>query len=375
MVAELEIQNLLSQMVGIPSESTHEERVSEFLGDYLTSKGLRIGHHRFNIHVTIGSGKPDASTLLFVSHIDTVAATSSWTIDPYAPTVKEGRMYGLGSNDAKASIAAMVHALIDVNNSDLPEELAKRNQTILFIAAAEEEIAGWNGFRGMVGSFPHIKAVIIGEPTSLRIGNSQRGREVIDLTTHGRSAHSSRPYEGVNAARKLVEELGNIFGWHKELFSDDPDAPTLEPTILKSGEKTNQLPDQAVATLDSRTTQKFSGALVLATMEEHKLHPDTTILCREQNSVAAKFTQEKSPLIVCVKRILEETGINPITYAYPSASDFAFVPSEVHGIILGPGDSDQSHQADESVDLQQVFIAQRVFSGIMRSSILAGENR
>ncbi len=366
MVNGLEIQNLLGQMVEIPSESTHEERISEFLGDSLSSKSLRVGHHRFNTYATIGSNQLDAATLLFVSHIDTVATTPSWTIDPYKPTIKDGRMYGLGSNDAKASIAAMVHALLDVNNSDLPEQLARKNQAITFIAAAEEEIAGWNGFRGMVDQFQNIKAAVIGEPTSLRIGNSQRGREVIDFTTHGRSSHSSRPYEGVNAATKLVEELGNIFSWYQELFADNTDAPTLEVTILKSGEKTNQLPYEALATLDSRTTAQFSGALILATMDQQKLYPDTNIVGREQNSVVAKFTPESSPLIIAVKRILEESGVNPVTYAYTAASDLVFVPSDAQGIVLGPGDSNQSHQANESVNLNQVITAQKVYSGIMR---------
>lgn len=372
---------LLSKLVGIRSESGDEGEIADYIHTHLINNGIReesISRHKNNLVVRLGSADPDADVLLLDAHIDTVDIEPD---DPLDARIENDRMYGRGGNDVKATAAVLISALLEANNDqELIQKLEANNQALYFTFTAEEE-EGTNGMSSLINSglLPkNIRAAIIAEPTGIgkdingtktaRIGISERGREVFELKTVGVKAHSSRPYEGENAITKLIKDSYPVINWHEELSAQDPNAPTLEPTIIKGGKATNQLPDEATLVFDSRIPTGYDGESFEQMLQANLVHPDTIIRRTQERTLFPRSTPMDSPIIQLAQEVLRQDSIEPATYDRVAVSNATHLPPETHAIIIGLGEPEQSHTKNESVDLTQFPSAERFYSAIIKQA-------
>ncbi len=317
---------LLEQIIRTPSSSGKENDVATLLEDrlnaYFPKKVTRKNH---NLLVDI-EGRNPGSTILLCSHIDTVEALETWTRDPFGAEKDEDRIYGLGSNDAGASVVSMIAA------ARLLTEPA--NGRILLAFVAEEE-AGSNGFYTIEPDLPRYDAAIFGEPTNLKAATCMRGAMKALLRSRGVGCHASLPWEGRNAVDKMVQDVLSIRAI--DLSDDSPwGGATIEPTLIHGGKSSNQLPDLVETTLDIRTTSKKDNTWILA--EIGKTGVEIEVL---HNRRRPMFNDPDSKIVQAFRK----NHPNEPDCIFNGTCDMAF--SKAPSIILGPGDLKMAHVADE----------------------------
>ena len=174
-----EAVNLLKQMIAHPSTSRAEEAVADLLQAYIEQQGLTAHRQGNNIWCLSTHFSAERKTLLLNSHIDTVKPAAAWQRDPFSPTVEDGRLYGLGSNDAGASVVSLLHVFLTLCRKQL-------SYNLVFLASCEEEVSGKNGIESVLPLLPPITLAIVGEPTEVRPAVAEKGLMVIGVTAEGR---------------------------------------------------------------------------------------------------------------------------------------------------------------------------------------------
>ena len=194
-----EAVELLQRLIATPSVSREEGAAADVLADFIGKCGLpmkRIGNNIL-VQETIDEGKP---TLLLNAHIDTVKPVSTWTRDPFTPTIEDDDyLYGLGSNDCGGGLVSLLQAYRILRTRDVP-------YNIIYLASCEEEVSGENGFRLAQPELTKIDLAIVGEPTSMQPAIAEKGLMVIDGVARGKSGHAARD-EGVNAIYEALDDL------------------------------------------------------------------------------------------------------------------------------------------------------------------------
>ena len=193
---------LLEKLVATPSVSRDEARTADLLHAFLAQCGAAPERLANNVWARAEGFDPARPTLLLNSHHDTVRPAASYTRDPYAPTVEDGKLYGLGSNDAGASVVCLLETFLTFRTRPLPFNL------VLGISA-EEECMGEHGTRALLPALGPIDMALVGEPTRMRAAVGERGLVVLDCTAHGRSGHAARG-EGVNALYIALDDIARL---------------------------------------------------------------------------------------------------------------------------------------------------------------------
>lgn len=339
---------LLSRIIATPSFSNEESATADIWERWLESKGVK-GVRRLHNNVYAVAPGYDSSrpTLLLNSHHDTVRPSSSYTRDPFRPEISDGRLYGLGSNDAGASGVALAFAFLEMKDSPLPYNL------IFSITASEERM----GEEGMRAFLPHLREcgltpdmVLVGEPTSMRPAVAERGLLVLDAEVEGISGHAARE-EGVNAIYRAIEDITSLRSFSAPRVSDVLGPVKVNVTIINAGSQHNVVPDMCRYVVDVRTTDAYSNEET-AEMLRHcvkwsRLTPRST-------RVHASVIADNHPLV----RSALALGFR--TFVSPTTSDMALM----HGIPslkMGPGESSRSHTADEYVMLSELNEALYVY--------------
>lgn len=336
-----EAVELLCRLISVPSFSNQEEAAAEIWQNWLISKGASETQRLHNNIFAIAPGfDPGRETLMLNSHLDTVSPVASYTRDPFSPAIEDGKVYGLGSNDAGASGVALAATYLDLRRQELPFNL------ILAITASEERM----GELGMRSFLPYLAdkgltpdAVIVGEPTSMRAAIAERGLLVIDALTKGKSGHAARN-EGVNALYRAIEDIQALRNFTSEKISEVLGPISVNVTMIQSGTQHNVVPDECKFVIDVRTTDAYSNEETVQLLQEcvkwSELTPRST-------RVHASVIADSHPLVKRVK------GIGIQTFVSPTTSDMALM----HGIPslkIGPGDSSRSHTADEYVHISEI---------------------
>ncbi len=273
-------------------------------------------------------------TLLLNSHHDTVRPAAGYARDPFAPTVEGDRLYGLGSNDAGASLVALTEVFLALRTRPLPFNL-------LLALSAEEEVTGAGGLRALLPRLGPIDMALVGEPTSMQAAVAERGLVVLDCTAHGRSGHAARG-EGVNALYIALDDIARLRSLRFERESEVLGPVGIAITQIEAGTQHNVVPDTCRFTVDVRTTDAYSNeetvALLRAAIRSEAV-PRSTHL-------SASAVGDRHPLV----RAARAAGRR--TFVSPTLSDRASMPFPA--LKMGPGDSARSHTADEYVLLSQI---------------------
>ena len=277
-------------------------------------------------------------TLLLLSHYDTVPATTAWSRDPWTPTEENGRLYGLGANDAKGCLAAMMiaflHAKID------------RGQLIL-VAAAEEEV-GRNGFECFQAQLPTPDAAIVGEPTGLDVATAQNGLLILDCVAHGKAGHAARPQLADNAIYTMCRDILAIESMDLTRLHPVAGGTTHAVTIANGGDRHNVIPGDARWTIDLRTTDAYTPE-ELAELVQQRVASTVTI--RSQ-----RFGAVSTPAGARIAQAALGARPGAVEFASPTLSDWAHLRG-VPAVKWGPGRSEVSHTADEWVEVAMVEAA------------------
>ncbi|GET32104.1 acetylornithine deacetylase [Prolixibacter bellariivorans] len=321
---------LLQNMIGIPSLSRDEDAVAMFLENQLKEWNLvpsRKGNNLWLKNRNWQEGKP---VVLFNSHIDTVKPANGWSNDPFTPVVQDGKLTGLGSNDAGASVVAQLAAFRYFN------ELPELPFNLIWSATAEEEISGTNGVASILNELGPIDLGLVGEPTGMNLAIAEKGLLVVDAEAVGKTGHAARN-EGENAIYKALDDIQRLLE-----FQFPEESPVLGPvkltvTQIEAGHQHNVVPDSCKFVIDVRTNECYSNEDVFDTIS-NLLESDVKARSYRLNSSGIPLDH---PL---VKRGVD-MGLQ--TYGSPTTSDQAVIPYTT--VKVGPGDSARSHTPDEYI--------------------------
>lgn len=332
---------LLSKLVATPSPSREESATADIWEQWMKDSGASDVRRIFNNVYAVAPGfDGNRPTLMLNSHHDTVKPVDSWTRDPYRPDIIDGRLYGLGSNDAGASGVALASAFLEVMDMSLPFNL-------IFAITAAEEVMGEYGMRAFL---PHLKEegmypdmVLVGEPTGLQPAMAERGLLVIDAKVKGKSGHAARN-EGINAIYCTIEDVNALRNFSTPKVSSVLGPIKVSVTMISAGSQHNVVPDLCEYVVDVRTTDAYSNA---ETLDLLKTTVKWSELMERSTRVQASVIQDNHPLMLAAK----DLGLKP--FVSPTTSDMALM----HGLPslkMGPGESSRSHSADEFVLIDEI---------------------
>ena len=330
-----EAVELLKELIAIPSISRDETKAADCLSEYLNQWNLPHGREGNNLWIGCQDWDNNRPTVMLNAHIDTVKPVSSWTHDPFTPTQEGDMLYGLGSNDCGGGLVSLLQAYRIML-------YRPRNYNILWVASAEEEISGANGFSRVLPHLPKVDVAIVGEPTGLQPAIAEKGLMVIDGYAYGKSGHAARN-EGVNAIYEALDDLV----WLRD-YKFRKESPLLGPTkmtvtVVESGTQHNVIPDSLHFIIDVRANEYYQNEYLFEFLR--KKMTKCELRARSFRLHSSSISPEHPIIRKCVER-----GMQP--FGSPTLSDQALMPFP--SFKLGPGESCRSHSADEFIKVSEI---------------------
>lgn len=326
---------LLKALIAIPSVSRDETQAANKLTEYLSRWGLAYGREGNNLWI----GSPDwdnqRPTVMLNAHIDTVKPVASWTRDPFMPTQEGDTLYGLGSNDCGGGLVSLLQAYRVMVSRP-------RGYNLLWVASAEEEVSGKDGFSRVLPLLPKVDVAIVGEPTGLQPAIAEKGLIVIDGYAHGKSGHAARN-EGVNAIYEALDDLVWLRDYQFRKVSPLLGPTKMTVTVVESGTQHNVIPDTLHFVIDVRTNEFYQNEFLFEFLR--KKMTKCELRARSFRLHSSSIPQSHPLIQRCLSR-----GMVP--YGSPTLSDQALMPFA--SFKLGPGESSRSHSADEFIKISEI---------------------
>lgn len=328
--------HLLKELIQTPSFSKEEEGTASIISRFLALKGVatsRVGNNVYALNEHYDAAKP---TLLLNSHHDTVKPNPQYTKDPFTPIIEDGKLYGLGSNDAGGPLVALIAAFLHFYHQP------NLTYNIALAATAEEEISGTGGIEYAMRFLPQINCAIVGEPTLMQMAVAERGLMVLDGIAFGKAGHAARN-EGENAIYKAMEDVKWFSTYAFPKISQLLGAVKMSVTVIETENKAhNMVPAQCRFVVDVRVNELYTFEEVLETINRNV-----------QSEIAPRSTRLRSSNID-LNHPLVKAGmdIGRTYYGSPTTSDKALMPFPA--LKMGPGDSARSHSADEFIYLHEI---------------------
>ena len=325
---------LLQALIGIPSLSREEDTAADFLQNYIEESGIMTGRSGNNIWCISPMFDVNKPTILLNSHIDTVKPVTGWRRQPFTPKIENGKLYGLGSNDAGASLVSLFQVYRHLSAT-------QQSYNLIYLASCEEEVSGKNGIEIVLPKLPPITLGIVGEPTEMNPAIAEKGLMVLDLTARGKAGHAARN-DGENAIYKLMPDIE----WFRS-FRFSKESPLLgtvkmSVTQINAGTQHNVIPDICTAVVDIRSNECYSNEELFEEITKH-------ISCEAK---ARSFRLNSSSIPAdhpFVKRAVE---LGKVPFGSPTLSDQALM--KFPSVKIGPGKSSRSHTADEYILLNEI---------------------
>ena len=328
--------DLLKQLIATPSFSKEENDTAELICNFFAKHEIPFSRVGNNIYAKNKHYDASKQSILLNSHHDTVKPNKGYTNDPFTPIEKDGKIFGLGSNDAGGCLVSLIATFLYFYDQK------KLNHNIVFAASAEEEISGVNGIELVLPYLGQIDFGVVGEPTKLEMAVAERGLMVIDCTANGRSGHAARN-EGENALYKALDDINWIRNYHFGKVSDLLGESRLTVTVIETENKQhNVVPSQCKFVIDVRVNELYTFDEILEALKSNlksQFKPRTTRM--KSTSIALGHPLVKAGL-----------ALGKGYYGSPTTSDKALMPFPT--LKIGPGDSARSHTADEYIYVDEI---------------------
>jgi acetylornithine deacetylase len=360
------INSVNPQYPGGPGEGA----LAEYVADYFRKKSIpfefqTVLEGRSNVIARL-EGRPGDRTLILEAHMDT-ASELGMRGDPFQPVRDGNRLYGRGSCDTKAGLAAMMHAF------EILREANVRPEASVFLVAAVDEEYAFRGVAKFLEKGIHADGAIVAEPTGMETVVASKGVLRWRLMTRGRAAHSSKPYLGINAVTKMAkvltameERLPAVFEKRQQPLLG---SPTLNVGFIQGGVQVNQVPDSCTIEIDRRLLpgetkesvwKEFEGLLADLRGHDSELEVEMEPPMLEDYPLETRVSER---IVQVVSKISQELMGHSQVVGVPYGSDASkLARAGIPSIILGPGSIDQAHAADEYVELDQVALAAQFYA-------------
>lgn len=327
----------LQSLIATPSFSKEEDQTAALLEEWFKARNIPFQRHLNNVWAVnkfFDAAKP---SLLLNSHHDTVKPNSGYTRDPFKASIENGKLYGLGSNDAGGCLIALIACFTYFYEAE------NLNYNIIFAGTAEEEINGNNGIAALLPKLPKIDAAIVGEPTKMEMAISEKGLVVFDASVLGTPSHAAHPNEN-NAIYKSASILQWFQNFKFEKISKALGEVKLTVTQIKAGSQHNVVPGRVDLVIDVRVNDCYSNAEIEQILQEKA--PVDEIKAR-----SLRLNSSRIPSDHLLVQAGEKLGMK--SYGSPTLSDQAMLSCP--SLKLGPGDSTRSHSADEFIYVEEFF--------------------
>ena len=347
-----EAVSLLKQLISIPSFSKEEDKTADAIEYFLNEKGIAANRFLNNVWCVNQDYDFNKSTILLNSHHDTVKPNKSYATDPFTPAEKEGKLYGLGSNDAGGCLVSLICTFLSFYHlKNLPFN-------IVLAATAEEEISGKNGIEALLQQEEfrqhRFNCGIVGEPTLTNMAVAEKGLLVLDCRAVGKAGHAARE-EGENAIYKALTDVQWFRGYRFEKVSPLLGPMKMSVTIINAGLQHNVVPHECTFTVDVRVNELYTFEEVLAVIDAHTRCEVTPRSLRlRSTSIPLEHPLSKAGL-----------SLGKTYYGSPTTSDKALMPFPT--LKIGPGDSARSHTADEFIHLDEIRKGIETYIGLLNN--------
>lgn len=327
---------LLKQLIETPSFSSEEDQTALLIEDWFQKYNIeykRTQHNVWAVHPEYDESKP---TLLLNSHHDTVKPNRGYTKDPFKAIVEDGKLYGLGSNDAGGCLVSLIATFTYFYTQK------NLNYNLVIVASAEEESSGTNGLNSMLPIIPKVDVAIVGEPTLMNLAVAEKGLVVFDAKVKGTPGHAAHPNDD-NAIYNTIEVLKWFQDYEFSKVSETLGKVKMTVTQINAGKQHNAVPAEVDLVVDVRVNDQYSNQEIADVLTQQS--PCTSIVPRSLRLNSSSISKEHE---------LVQAGIvlGRETYGSPTLSDQSVLSCQ--SLKLGPGDSTRSHTADEFIHLKEI---------------------
>lgn len=337
--------DLLKRMIATPSPSRDEGAVADLIEAELRQLGFEPQRKGHNVWAEAWAHCTDKPTILLDAHIDTVKPNPAWVRNPFEPTVEDGKLYGLGSNDTGGSVVSLLAVFSRLAATEQPYNL-------IFLASAEEEVTGIGGVRSLIEELAEVDFAIVGEPTLLQPAVAEKGLLVLDCVAHGRAGHAARD-EGENAIYKALRDIEWFRRHSFEKVSSLLGPVKMTVTGVEAGTQHNVVPAECRFMVDVRVNECYRN-VELVELIRQSVECDVTPRSTHLNSSSIDVEHP------AVKRLIE-MGREP--FGSPTLSNQAVMSFPT--LKIGPGDSARSHTADEYIYIDEIAQAIQLYWSVL----------
>jgi acetylornithine deacetylase len=342
---------LLEDLIKTPSLSGKEEDVAKIIQDFLILHRIPFRTLKNNTWCLNRNWDEKKPVILLNSHIDTVKPVDGWTCSPFDVTKTDGKLIGLGSNDAGAPLVSLLAAFLNFHErKDLPFNL-------IFSATAEEENSGSNGISLLIKEFGKVDFAIVGEPTQMKLAVAEKGLVVIDCIAKGKAGHAARN-EGINSIYLAINDIEKIQNLKLEKLSPLLGEVKMTVTQIEAGLQHNVVPDTCKFVVDIRTNELYSNEEVVSIISSMI---DSEVKPRSLN-LNSSGIDHNHPFVLKAKKL----GIE--CFGSPTMSDQSRIPYP--SVKIGPGDSARSHTANEFIYPEEICNGIEVYIALLEGLIL-----
>lgn len=344
-----EALELLKNLIKTQSFSSEEEGTATFIENWFNTHDIPFQRQANNIWATNKNFKEGKTTLLLNSHHDTVQPNNGYTRDPYSPDIEDGKLYGLGSNDAGGCLVSLIATFTYFYAYENPK------YNLVLVASGEEESSGPNGLNSMLKVIPHIDVAIVGEPTLMNLAIAEKGLVVFDAQVLGTPSHAAHPNDD-NAIYNCIAVLQWFKDFKFEKVSEALGEVKMTVTQIKGGKQHNAVPADIDLVVDVRVNDQYSNKEIADLLQAQA--PCDSIKPRSLRLNSSSIPKEHE---------LVKAGIalGRSTYGSPTLSDQAVLSCP--SLKLGPGDSTRSHSADEYIYVKEIEEGIQIYIDLLES--------
>ena len=340
---------LLQQLIDTPSLSGSEDQTAAHIKAWLEQHGVVCNQQQNNIYAVNKHEDPAKPYLLLNSHHDPVYPNSGYTRNPYKSAIEDGKLYGLGSNDAGGALVCLLATFVYFYEQ---EDMA---YNLVVAATAEEETSGPNGLNSLLKTLPKIDTAIVGEPTQMHLAVAEKGLVVFDATIQGTASHAAHPNED-----NPIYKIGGVIDWFQKLdfdrVSDALGPVKLTVTQVQAGKQHNAVPAAVKLVIDVRVNDMYTNEEISAIVQQAPCEVKARSLRLNSSSIPIDHALVKAGIAKDRK-----------TYGSPTLSDQAVL--SCHSLKLGPGDSLRSHTADEFIYVHELEEAIPLYISILKQAL------